>query len=138
MRFCVDASAVVAWLIPEQRTNEIGSFWTSLSEEDELVAPSLLYPECSSVLRVKAWQGLLQHDEAMHLTSEMLRIPLRLSHLTEQFPRAMEIAERTKRKKSYDMQYVAVAELEGCEMVTLDRGIYQASIERKIPARLLR
>jgi hypothetical protein len=40
--------------------------------------------------------------------------------------------------KSYDMQYVAVAEIEGCTLVTLDGGPYQAAIEIGVPARLLR
>lgn len=74
----------------------------------------------------------------MELADELLNLPVRIATNTSHFTVAIEIANRTRRKRSYDMQYVAVAELEGCEMVTLDRGIYQASIERKIPARLLR
>jgi predicted nucleic acid-binding protein len=122
----------------DQRTPEIFRFWTSLQSDDELIGPPLLYPECTSVLRAKAWERSIRHDEALELADELLDLPVRIADDTGHCILAMQIANRTRRKKSYDMQYVAVAELEGCEMVTLDRGIYQASIERKIPARLLR
>jgi hypothetical protein len=36
------------------------------------------------------------------------------------------------------MQYVAVAEIEGGVLVTLDSGIRQAAVELRLPVRLLR
>jgi predicted nucleic acid-binding protein len=81
---------------------------------------------------------MLGHDEALHLVSEMLRLPLRVSMMQRQFTHALELANRFRRSKAYDMQYLAVAELEDCEIVTLDGGIRQAAIELKRPYRLLR
>jgi len=74
----------------------------------------------------------------MRLTSVMLEMPIRISDVPHQFGRAMDLANKTHRLKTYDMQYVAVAEIEGCEMVTLDGGVYQAAIEIGLAARLLR
>jgi predicted nucleic acid-binding protein len=98
----------------------------------------LLLPECTSVLRRKAFDGALTHRDAMVLIDQMLELPIRVSQAENQFRRAMEIANRTRRAKAYDMQYVAVAEIEGGELVTLDGGIRQAAVELRLPVRLLR
>jgi predicted nucleic acid-binding protein len=68
----------------------------------------------------------------------MLELPIQICGNSEQFQRALDLAERTKRIKTYDMQYVAVAEIEDCEMIALDGGVYQAAIEIGLKARLLR
>jgi len=74
----------------------------------------------------------------MLMVQEMTAFPIRISTASGQFTRAVELAHRTHRLRSYDMQYVAVAELEGCEMVTLDGGVYQVATEIGVRARLLR
>jgi predicted nucleic acid-binding protein len=102
------------------------------------MAPFLLFPECASVLRTKAFDSLITHNESMDMVSDMLGFRIQISGNAKQFADAVAIANRTRRKKAYDMQYVAVAVLERCEMVTLDGGVYQAAREQRIDARLLR
>jgi predicted nucleic acid-binding protein len=138
VRYCVDASAVLAFLIPGQQTSRVRDFWDSLTDNDAVIAPPLLFPECTSVLRVKAFEGAHSHDDALILIRDMLALPIQVEPNKAQFALAHEIANRTRRKKAYDMQYVAVAVLERCEMVTLDGGVYQAAREQRIEARLLR
>jgi len=41
-------------------------------------------------------------------------------------PRALSIATRFKRPKAYDAQYLAVADLLGCELWTADRRLASA------------
>jgi len=98
----------------------------------------LLLAECTSVLRTRAFNGALTHNDAMELLAQMLELPIRVSDKPAQFLRAMEISNGTKRAKAYDMQYVAVAEAESAEIVTLDAGIRQAALELRLPVRLLR
>jgi len=138
VRFCPDANALIAWLLQSERTDTVDEFWSGLRRDDEIVAAQLLIPETASGLREKAFTKEIDHSEASRLLQELLALPITLISDPRQFSMAMEIANRTNHRKSYDMQYVAVAELEGCEMVTLDGGVYQAAIERGIPARLLR
>ena len=113
-------------------------FWDGLSLDDELIGPPLLFSECTSVLRGRVFDGLLEHQEALEAVGDMSDLPIRLFLDSRQYSLALQIANRTRRRKSYDMQYVAVAVLEGCEMVTLDGGVYQAARDMRIPARLLR
>jgi predicted nucleic acid-binding protein len=137
LRYCVDASAVLAALITVQRTPPVMAFWSGLSDEDVLLAQFLLFPECTSVLRTKAFDELITDEESLEMISDMLGLRIQISNNPQQFAQAVRIAQATRRKKAYDMQYVAVAVLERCEMVTLDGGVYQAAREQRIDARLL-
>lgn len=138
MRYSLDASVLVAWLLPDQRTTEIEDFWERISEEDELVCAMLLLPECTSTLRRKVFEKKLEHTEAQRLIDVMTALPIRVSLMLDQFPLALNLANSTGRAKAYDMQYLAVAEVEGCHLITLDSGMRQAAIERRVPVTLLR
>ena len=138
MRFCPDANVLVALLVPEVHSDRVRTFWRALTQEDEVIGAQLLLPECTSTFRVKVSQGELSHAESIVLVDRLTRLPIRISTAPAQFIRALELAERTRRVKAYDMQYVAVAEIERCELVTLDGGPYQTAVEIGTPARLLR
>ena len=136
--YCVDASAVVAWLLHAQVTRPIEDFWTGLRDGvDEVIGPQLLYPECTSVIREQVGKGEISHDHAMRLADQLHALPIRISQVARQFPRALELAERFQRKKAYDMQYLAVAELQHAELLTLDRGLFDAASRLGVPVRLL-
>ena len=102
-----------------------------------MVCAQVFLPECTSTVHEKVFLGQLTQSEGMTLVDQMLRLPLRLSESPHQFRRAMELAHQRRMLKSYDMQYVAVAEIEKCTMVTLDGGVYQAAIEIGVSATLL-
>jgi predicted nucleic acid-binding protein len=116
----------------------VEEFWTGIVAADEVIGPHMLLPECSSNLYTKVYQGLLTYNDAIRLNSQLLALPIRISSAPHQFTRAIELAHKTRRIKTYDMQYVALAEFEQCEVVTLDGGIYQMAIEIGVRARLLR
>ena len=138
-RYCVDASAVVAWLFEAQVTPPVEQFWTGLrGGVDEVLGPQLLYPECTSVIREQVAVGEISREHAFRLIDQLLSLPIRISQLAAQFRRALELAERFQRKKAYDMQYLAVAELYGGELLTLDSGLFEAASQLGVPARLLR
>jgi len=138
VRFCPDANVVVAWLIREERTERVDDFWQNLGAGDELIGAQLLIPEVTSVIREKAYEQVISHEQATQMLDQVLSLSIQTCLLPGQFRLAMEIANQTNRYKAYDMQYVAVAVLERCEMVTLDGGVYQAAREQRIDARLLR
>ncbi len=137
-RFCVDASAVVAWLIPGQRTPIIEETWTRLRRgEDFLTAPPLLYAECTSVLREQVGE-VLTHGDALAMVEDLFELPISALGELRLYLRALELAEGLQRKKAYDMQYLAAAELQRAELLTLDRGLFEAASQLGVPARLLR
>jgi predicted nucleic acid-binding protein len=138
VRFCPDANVLVALLVREVHSSNVLAFWDSLTADDEMVGAQLLLPECTSAIREKVSQGELTHDEAVLLMDRLIQLPIRISNASGQFTMALELAYRTNRRKAYDMQYVAVAQAERGQLVTLDGGPYQAAIEIGVPARLLR
>jgi predicted nucleic acid-binding protein len=136
--YCVDASVVVAWLLEAQATPRIEEFWTGLRDDiDELHGPQLLYPECTSVIREQVAKREISHENALRLVDQMLALPIHVSRETHQFTRAIELAQRLRRAKAYDMQYLAVAELRAAELLTLDRGLFDAASQMGVSVRLL-
>ena len=136
--YCVDASAVMAWLLEAQVTRPVEEFWTGLREGvDHVLGPQLLYPECTSVIREQVSKGEITHDHALRLIDELLALPVRVFQVGTQFRRAIELAARFSRAKAYDMQYLAVAEIEDAELLTLDRGLFEAAAQLGVPVRLL-
>jgi len=136
-RFCIDASAVLAWLIPAQRTRVIEETWSRLLQGEDLIsAPPLLYAECTSVLREQVGETL-SHEEALETVEDLFSLPVYAPTERRIYTRALELAERFQRKKAYDMQYLAVAELQHAELLTLDRGLFDAASRLGVPVRLL-
>lgn len=137
-RFCIDASAVLAWLVPAQRTPVIEETWTRLRRGEDLIsAPPLLYAECTSVLREQV-SGTLTHEEALAMVEDLFDLPIAAHTERHLYIRALELAERFQRRKAYDMQYLAAAELYGGELLTLDGGLFETASRLGLPVTLLR
>jgi predicted nucleic acid-binding protein len=89
------------------------------------------------VIREQVAKSEVSHEIALRLVAQMLALPIRVSSTTDQFRRALELAERLHRVKAYDMQYLAMAQLLGSELLTLDRGLFDAASRLGVPVRLL-
>lgn len=115
----VDASTAVAVSLHSKGFARFGA--------EELVAPPMLWPEVRSVLHEMQWRGQLTRDvakaslEAFHAASIDQRNPRGLGQ------RAWRIADDFGWAKTYDAEYVALAELIGCRLVTLDGRLRRAT-----------
>ncbi len=125
---CLDASFVLAILLGAEYSNEAARRWgRALGEGVTPVVPPLFFAEVTSVLRSHAYQERLSADESRELLSESLEWPLTAYEDNPQLQRrALELAALYNRPKAYDAQYLAVAELVGCELWTLDRRLVNA------------
>ena len=138
MTLCIDASAVLSWLVPQQSSPAVSRFWVdTLEGGDRLVAPPLVFAETTSVLRRYVHRGVILHEEAVAALRELLELPLSSVHDRGIYLRALEFAHRLGEPKAYDVQYLAVAELQDCPVVTLDRGLYKSARALGIAAHLL-
>ena len=133
-RYVLDANVVVAWLLSRPLAED---FVGSLRTDDELIAPLLMLPECTSTLRSEVFAGRLGEGAATEFLSTLLSMPFQLVDSGEQFLGALRLASRFRHRNAYDMQYLAVAELSEAELVTLDRGLRHAADEIGIPVRFL-
>jgi len=123
---CVDASVLVSWLVPSQRSAAVVEVWQGFIQgRDEFVAPPLLYPECLSAIRRLSNRDLLTAAEARGLAEDALALNITTSRPEGLYQRAYDLAERYRLSTVYDCCYLALAETLSCEMLTLDQRLYK-------------
>ncbi len=105
----------------------------SLREEDELVGAPLLLAECTSLIRREIFDRRLEHDLGTRRLDILLNLPLRIVDSRVQYSRAIELARQFQHRRAYDMQHLAVAEMERAELATFDRGLRHAARELGVP-----
>lgn len=113
----VDASVVVSALIGVDDDAEWAS---SMLLAGPLCAPHLLPVEVASVLRRGAGAGDISPDAASLAYADMLDLRVELYPFA---PLAVRIWEMRQNVRCYDGWYVALAELLGAPVVTLDRRL---------------
>ena len=138
MPVCVDASALLAWLLPYQRSAHVRRSWLHLIASGErLVAPPLLLAECTSVIREASFDGVLTSAQAAQALADLIELPVTLVMDHSLYIRAFDLAARFQLRRAYDTQYLAAAEIEKCGLLTVDRSLYQQALELGIGAELL-
>ena len=131
---CVDASLVVAWLVPSQHSTAVGDVWSDFVQgKDEFMGPPLLSAETLSAIRRLASRGLLSQEEATGLVTDFLSLSIPTPTPAGLYERAYALATRYHHSTVYDTCYLALAELQSCELLTLDRRLYNA-VKKDFPA----
>ena len=138
MTFCVDTSAVIPLLLPLPSSEAVRPFWAgALEDAGPLLAPPLLFAETTSVLRRYVHLGGVLHEEAEAALGSFLRLPISVVHTPEVYLRALDLARRLGHAKAYDVQYLAVAQIQDCLVVTVDRGLHESARTLGIASRLI-
>ncbi len=106
---------------------------------EELVAPPLLWSEVRSALREAAWRGEISRTAAL-AALEVLEADRIRPRLDRRLGRtAWRVADDLGWIKTYDAEYVALALLLNCRLVTLDTRLRRAAgriVEVVSPAEL--
>ena len=66
------------------------------------------------------------------LVERVLRLAIRTVHRAELYLRAYDIARSLGWAKAYDALYLAVADLEAAELLTIDGGMHKAAVRLSI------
>ena len=93
----------------------------------ELAAPALLASEALNALREGAWRGEISPELADLARRRLAAIPVRLERPTDLAERAWTIAETLGWAKTYDAEYVALAQILDCPLVTLDAKLLRGA-----------
>lgn len=90
---------------------------------EDLVAPPLLWSEATSVLHEMKWRREISPDAADNAVREVEGAPIRPDRPPELRRMAWRLADQLGWARTYDAEYVALAQLLGCRMVTLDQRL---------------
>jgi predicted nucleic acid-binding protein len=88
--------------------------------DHELIAPPLLWSEVRSALHEAVWRGVLTRALAEDARRELTRSRVRSSSPRALDATAWAIADELGVAKTYDAEYLALARLRGCRVVTTD------------------
>jgi predicted nucleic acid-binding protein len=120
MKYVLDSSVALKWVLSEADSGRAIRLRDEYNNGlHELLAPDLFTPEVANSLVAAERQGRIKPGEAALLLSDVVRSAPALHPTYPLLIRAMEIALAT-RHAVYDCVYVALAEAEGCELVTAD------------------
>ncbi len=125
---CVDASLFLSIALDDPHRSAASRLWEDwLSVGKQLVAPPLFHAEITSVIRLRSHRGELSLPAAHEILSAGLNSPVEIWQDSRALqPRALDLAARFGQPRAYDAQYLAVAELLGGELWTLDRRLANA------------
>ena len=109
-RFVVDAGAVLA----------LASSETEVSDEHELLAPTLLRSQTLSALHEAVQRGELEAEVAREQLERIGRMRIRLLGDAVLRRRAWELADQLGWAETYDAEYIALTQLQADAFITLD------------------
>lgn len=110
----VDASLLVEWCAAP------GEDELKTLIADELCAPPLMWTEARSALHERVWRGELGVEEAGNARARLENAGVELKTHPGLGDEAWRIADALGWAKTYDAEYVALASLLGCRLVTVD------------------
>ncbi len=128
---CVDASVALDWLLPSQKNETIDRLWQYWKDSGvRLLTPPLFHAEVTSAIRQHVFFKRLLPEEGELVFHEYLSMSLNTINNTSITRIAWELARSYNLPRTYDMQYLAVAELMDCELWTSDRRLINALLGR--------
>ena len=86
----------------------------------DVVAPPLLWSEACAVLRRMEWRSEIGADLATAALDRLVGGPIARRSPADLYRRAIEVARRLGWARTCDAEYVALALLEGCPLLTRD------------------
>src|SRR5262245_61441670 len=123
MTYVLDASAALCWVLPPPASPR------SVRLRDDarhgihaLIAPSIFPAEAASALTKAERQKLISVGQAATLLADILATPPAVHAYEPLLTRAVDISSQS-RGGLYDCLYVALAEREGCALVTDDQKL---------------
>lgn len=115
----LDASVAVVACLRDEGFEDFG--------REQLVAPPLMWSESRSALHELLWRREIVLEDATSARAKLERSPVERRDHERLGEEAWRIADELGWAKTYDAEYVALAQLLGCRLVTLDARLRRAA-----------
>ena len=120
MRCVLDSNVGIKWLLVEDQSDKARDVRDAfIRGVHELLAPDVFLIEAAHAFTRAQRQGRITDAEARLFVGDLLTALPQLHPYPPLLPRAVAISLR-ERHNVYDCLYVALAEREGCELLTAD------------------
>jgi predicted nucleic acid-binding protein len=93
----------------------------------DLAAPPLMWSEVTSSLREVVWRRLLSKEAALEGLARLGRAPVKRTTPKNLHVEAWLVAEQLGWAKTYDAEYIALAKLLNCRLLTRDDRLQRAA-----------
>jgi len=131
----VDASIALRWVLrdeKEARVDAVLEEWAATLTQ--MLAPPLFPAEVTNALYLPTRRRRLSLEEADLALSTIMLLGVQVTEPAGLYSRSLELAASCSATNAYDAQYVALAEIEDCELWTADERL-EASM-RSLPSRV--
>jgi predicted nucleic acid-binding protein len=129
----LDASFLLKIFLPEDKSGEAESLWKNWVEDHvEIIAPTLIMFEVSSVIRNKVHRGTLTEKEGEEITKLLKQLEISLIYTEELLDIAWEIGALLNTPNLYDCFYLALPKLLKTPLWTADKKLFK-SAKREFP-----
>ncbi len=115
----LDASFVYAFALTGESFDEIPG--------GRLLGPPLLWSEVASTIRQATWRGALSDSEGRETLATFLAAPIERRSSDDLYVQALAIATQLGWAKTYDAEYLALARIEGCRLLTRDARLQRGA-----------
>jgi predicted nucleic acid-binding protein len=120
MKYVLDSAVALKWVLPEIHADKAKQLRDDYEKQlHELIVPDVFPVEVSHALVRAERKKIIPVGQAAALLADVMNSAPALSSYLPLLSRATDVASRM-RCGVYDCLYVALAEKEGCELVTAD------------------
>lgn len=124
----LDSGIFLARAFTEQFTKQAIAVFAQIEREASGIhAPTLLHYEVVSVIRMAVYSGRISPAQGLAIRQDVLEAPIGLHFDRSLVERAYDLAQELKLPRTYDAQYLALAERLGCVFWTADQRLFNSA-----------